>query len=435
MKRERERSREIFENAERLLVGGVNSPVRAFRSVGGQPLIIDHGKGQYLFDADGNRLLDYVCSWGALLLGHAHPVVASAIADQAQKGTSFGVTTELEIELAGLVVKAIPFIEKIRFVSSGTEATMSAVRLARGFTKRDLILKFEGCYHGHADSFLSQAGSGLATLGIAECPGVPEALAALTLNVPYNDLEAVQNAFRQHPDKIAAVIVEPIAANMGVVAPEEGFLRGLRDLTRKNGALLIVDEVITGFRLRYGSVQPLFDIEADLTTLGKIIGGGLPVAAYGGRAEIMNCVTPLGPVYQAGTLSGNPLAMRAGIETLKLISQPSIYDRIASLAGRLAEGLRQAAADSKVPVQINGQGSLSTVFFGDQPVRNYREAKRSDTKRYAKYFREMLDRGVFFAPSQFEAAFLSAAHTEEDIEHTIQAATESFQSIATESNS
>lgn len=435
MKRERERSREIFERAERFLVGGVNSPVRAFRSVGGEPLIIDHGKGQYLFDADGNRLLDYVCSWGALLCGHAHPVVASAIADQAQKGTSFGVTTELEVELAGLIVKAIPFIEKIRFVSSGTEATMSAVRLARGFTKRDLILKFEGCYHGHADSFLSQAGSGLATLGIAECPGVPEAFASLTLNVPYNDLEAVQNTFRQHPDTIAAVIVEPIAANMGVVLPEEGFLRGLRDLTRKNGALLIVDEVITGFRLRYGSVQPLFDIEADLTTLGKVIGGGLPVAAYGGRAEIMNCVAPLGPVYQAGTLSGNPLAMRAGIETLKLISQTNIYDRIAQLGSRLARGLKEAAADSKVSVQIGGQGSLSTVFFADQPVRNYRDARRSDTEHYGKYFREMLDRGVFFAPSQFEAAFVSAAHTGEDIDHTIQAARESFQSIAAEPNS
>lgn len=435
MQHERKRSREIFETAEKLLVGGVNSPVRAFRSVGGQPLIVDHGKGQYLFDADGNRLIDYVGSWGALLLGHAHPAVAAAIADQARKGTSFGATTELEVELARLIVQAVPFLQKIRFVSSGTEATMSAIRLARGFTKRDLILKFEGCYHGHADSFLSQAGSGLATLGIAECPGVPEALAALTLNVPYNDPAAVESAFREHPNKIAAVIVEPIAANMGVVPPEDGFLPGLRDLTRKNGALLIVDEVITGFRLGYGSVQPHFNIEADLTTLGKIIGGGLPVAAYGGRAEIMNSVAPLGPVYQAGTLSGNPLAMRAGIETLKLIAQPNFYDRIAILGKRLTEGLKKAATDSKVRVQINEQGSMSTVFFTAGSVCNYSDAKRSDTKRYAKYFREMLDRGVFLAPSQFEAGFVSAAHTEADLDHTIQAARESFQAIAADSNS
>src|SRR5271165_1566753 len=281
---ERRRSREIFEKAEKVLVGGVNSPVRAFRSVGGEPLIIERGSGQYLYDADGNALLYYVCSWGAILLGHAHPAVSAAIADQARRGTSFGVTTELEVELASLIIRAIPFLEKIRFVSSGTEATMSAVRLARGVTKRDFIVKFAGCYHGHADSFLSQAGSGLAKIGIAECPGVPQALAALTLNVPYNDLNAVEQLFHQHRDQIAAVIVEPIAANMGVVLPEPGFLQGLRDITRKNGALLIVDEVITGFRMHNGAVQQLLGIEADLTTLGKIIGGGLPVAAYGGRA-------------------------------------------------------------------------------------------------------------------------------------------------------
>src|ERR1700719_1508298 len=326
VKRERKRSREIFEAAEKVLVGGVNSPVRAFRSVGGEPLIIDHASAQFLYDADGNQLLDYVCSWGALILGHANPAVAAAIADQAQRGTSFGVTTELEVELATLVTQAIPFIEKIRFVSSGTEATMSAVRLARGVTKRDFIVKFEGCYHGHADSFLSQAGSGLATLGIAECPGVPEALAALTLNVPYNDLSAVERVFAQHPGKIAAIIVEPIAANMGVVPPETGFLRGLHEISKKNGALLIVDEVITGFRLHNGSVQELLGIEADLTTLGKIIGGGVPVAAYGGRAELMDHVAPLGPVYQAGTLAGNPLAMRAGIAALKQLTKPGVYD-------------------------------------------------------------------------------------------------------------
>src|SRR5882724_8341149 len=313
LERERKRSREIFERAERVLVGGVNSPVRAFRAVGGEPLIIERGSGANLYDADGNELLDYVCSWGAMILGHANPAISEAIAGQARRGTSFGVTTELELELAELIIQAIPIIEKIRFVSSGTEATMSAVRLARGVTKRDFILKFEGCYHGHADSFLSQAGSGLATLGIAECPGVPQALAALTLNVPYNDLGAVEKAFAQHRGKIAAVIVEPVAANMGVVPPATDFLKELREITRRNGALLIVDEVITGFRLHNGSVQDLLGIEADLTTLGKIIGGGVPVAAYGGRAELMDNVAPLGPVYQAGTLAGNPLAMRAGI--------------------------------------------------------------------------------------------------------------------------
>jgi glutamate-1-semialdehyde 2,1-aminomutase len=426
----RRRSREIFERAEKVLVGGVNSPVRAFRSVGGEPLIIERGSGQHLYDADGNVLLDYVCSWGAMLLGHAHPAVSVAIADQAQRGTSFGVTTELELELATLITTAIPFIEKIRFVSSGTEATMSAIRLARGVTKRDFILKFEGCYHGHADSFLSQAGSGLATLGIAECPGVPAVLAALTLNAPFNDLAAVEKLFAAHKDKIACVIVEPIAANMGVVLPKEGFLQGLREITRENGALLIVDEVITGFRLRNGSVQKLMGIEADLTTLGKIIGGGLPVAAYGGSAELMNHVAPLGPVYQGGTLAGNPLAMRAGIATLKELQKPGLYEGIEELAQKLVAGLRRGLADSGVPAQINSTGSLSTIFFSSEPVSNYAEAKRADTKRFARFFREMLDRGIFLAPSQFEAAFLSASHTAEDIERTIAAAGEAFQVIA-----
>src|SRR6202048_4570546 len=317
VKPERKRSREIFERAEKVLVGGVNSPVRAFRSVGGEPLVVERGSAQHLYDADGNELLDYVCSWGAMLLGHAFPTVSAAIADQAQRGTSFGVTTELEVELATLIQKAVPFLEKIRFVSSGTEATMSAVRLARGFTKRDYIVKFEGCYHGHADSFLSQAGSGLATLGIAECPGVPEALAALTLNVPYNNLNAVEQVFAEHKNKVAAIIVEPIAANMGVVTPADGFLRGLREISSKHGALLIIDEVITGFRLHNGSAQQILGVEGDLTTFGKIIGGGVPVAAYGGRADLMNHVAPLGPVFQAGTLAGDTLAMSAGIAPLK----------------------------------------------------------------------------------------------------------------------
>ncbi len=433
LKRGRKRSREIFERAEKVLVGGVNSPVRAFRSVGGEPLIIERGSGQHLYDADGNELLDYVCSWGAMILGHANPAISEAIAEQARRGTSFGVTTELELELATLVTRAIPIIEKIRFVSSGTEATMSAVRLARGATKRDFIIKFEGCYHGHADSFLSQAGSGLATLGIAECPGVPAALAALTLNVPYNDLPAVERVFLQHKDKIAAVIVEPIAANMGVVPPETGFLKGLQEISKKNGALLIVDEVITGFRLHNGSVQELFGIEADLTTLGKIIGGGVPVAAYGGRADLMDQVAPLGPVYQAGTLAGNPLAMSAGIAALKQLTKPGLYEEITQLARRLVIGLRTEVEDAGIPAQINAIGSLATVFFTPAPVRNYTDAKRSDTKRYARFFREMLDRGIFLAPSQFEAAFVSVAHTFQDIDRTLAAAHESLQVISADS--
>jgi glutamate-1-semialdehyde 2,1-aminomutase len=430
LKPERRRSREIFEKAERVLVGGVNSPVRAFRSVGGEPLIIERGSGQHLYDADGNVLLDYVCSWGAMLLGHAHPAVTAAIAEQAGRGTSFGVTTELELELASLIIKAIPFLEKVRFVSSGTEATMSAVRLARGVTKRDLIVKFEGCYHGHADSFLSQAGSGLATLGIAECPGVPQALASLTLNVPYNDLAAVEKVFSEHKGAIAAVIVEPVAANMGVVLPKEGFLKGLREITKQNGALLIIDEVITGFRLQYGSAQPLLGVQGDLTTMGKIIGGGVPVAAYAGSAELMNNVAPLGPVYQAGTLAGNPLAMSAGIATLKELAKPGIYSKIDAMAKKLVAGLRAALSDAGLSAQVNGIGSLSTVFFAAGPVNDYSDAKRSDTKMYAKYFREMLSRNIFLAPSQFEAAFVSAAHTDGDIERTIGAAREAFEAAA-----
>ena len=392
LKSERRRSREIFQRAEKVLVGGVNSPVRAFRSVGGEPLIIERASGQYLYDADGNELLDYVCSWGAIVLGHANAAIADAIADQARRGTSFGVTTELELELATVISQAIPFLEKIRFVSSGTEATMSAVRLARGVTKRNFIVKFEGCYHGHADSFLSQAGSGLATLGIAECPGVPQALAELTLNVPFNDLQAVDKVFAAHKGEIAAVIVEPIAANMGVVLPEAGFLKGLQEIAHRNGALLVVDEVITGFRLRNGSVQELLGIKGDLTTLGKIIGGGVPVAAYGGRAELMNQVAPLGPVYQAGTLAGNPLAMCAGIAALKQLTKPGPYEAMVQLAHRLVSGLRAELTAAGIPGQVNAMGSLATVFFTPRPVRNYADAKGSDTKRYAQFFREMLAR-------------------------------------------
>lgn len=430
---QRKRSREIFERGEKILVGGVNSPVRAFRSVGGEPLVIARGSGQFLYDADGNELLDYVCSWGAMLLGHAHPAVTEAVADQAQRGTSYGATTELEVELASMITSAIPSIEKIRFVCSGTEATMSAVRLARGVTKRDMILKFEGCYHGHADSFLSQAGSGLATLGIAECPGVPQAFAELTLNAPYNDLAAVERLFERQKGKIAALIVEPIAANMGVVPPEPGFLSGLQEVTRRNGALLVVDEVITGFRLRYGAAQQRLGVEADLTTLGKIIGGGLPVAAYGGRAELMNQVAPLGPVYQAGTLAGNPLAMRAGIATLTELRKPRVYESLAVKSEILARGLREALRETGIAGQVNAVESLTTLFFTDAPVKSYTDAKRADTKRYARFFREMLDRGILLAPSQFEAAFVSAAHSEEDISRTIAAVRESLNAIALES--
>ena len=426
----RVRCAEIFAKAEKVLVGGVNSPVRAFRSVGGDALIMERGSGAHVYDADGNELIDFVCSWGAMLLGHAHPAVTTAIAEQAKKGTSFGVTTELELQLATLIRDAIPFLEKIRFVSSGTEATMSALRLARGVTKRDLLLKFEGCYHGHADSFLSQAGSGLATLGIAECPGVPDVLAKLTLNAPYNDLASVDRIFAEHGKNIAAVIVEPIAANMGVVIPQEGFLKGLREITRKHGSLLIVDEVITGFRLHNGAAQQLLGIEADLTTMGKIIGGGLPAAAYGGRAEIMNHVAPLGPIYQAGTLAGNPLAMSAGIATLTELKKPGLYERVNALAAKLVAGLTEAVAAAKVPAQVNSHGSLATIFFTDKPVRNYQDAKASNTKRYTRYFREMLDRGIFLAPSQFEAAFVSAAHTETHIDRAIAAARESLHAIA-----
>lgn len=418
----RKQSRELFGRAERVLVGGVNSPVRAFRSVGCEPLVIERAEGAHLYDVDGNELIDFVSSWGAMIAGHAHPAVTAAIAEQARRGTSYGVTNELEIELAETIAEALPSVEKIRFVSSGTEATMSAARVARAFTRRDFIVKFEGCYHGHSDGFLSQAGSGLATLGIASSPGVPACFAELTLNAPYNDFAAVEKLFEQHPGKIAAVIVEPVAANMGVVAPAPGFLEGLRESTRAKGALLIFDEVITGFRVAYGGAQSLFGILPDLTTLGKIIGGGLPVGAYGGRREIMDQVAPLGPVYQAGTLSGNPLAMRAGIETLKLLHAPGVYESLGAKSERLAKGLRDALAESGIPGTLSAVKSLATLFFTGSPVRNYSDAKLSDTRRYASFFSAMLDRSVFLAPSQFEAMFVSMAHTDDDIARTISAA-------------
>jgi len=423
-------SRELFERAERILVGGVNSPVRAFRSVGGTPLVIDRARGSRLWDVDGREYIDYVCSWGALILGHAHPDVVAAVAEQAARGTSYGMLSPLEIKLGEQIARAIPSIERIRFVSSGTEATMSAIRAARGFTKRDLILKFEGGYHGHSDSFLVEAGSGLATLGIAASAGVPDALAKLTLNAPYNDLTAVETIFRAHAGKIAAVIVEPVAANMGVAAPADGFLAGLANIARRDGALLIFDEVITGFRLAPGSAQNLYGIRPDLTTLGKIIGGGLPVAAYGGRREVMEMVAPLGPVYQAGTLSGNPLAMRAGLATLPKLEARGFYDSLNRKAERLAEGLRKALGDARVPGQVNIAGSLLTLFFTTEPVRDYAGAKKSDTARFAAFFRAMLEHGIFLPPSQFEALFVSAAHTDVDIDATVAAAREAVAAIS-----
>ncbi len=424
------KSSDLFARAEKILIGGVNSPVRAFRAVGGTPLLIDRAAGSRLWDADGREYLDFVCSWGALILGHADPDVVAAIADQASRGTSYGMTSALEIEFGERISRAVPSIERVRFVSSGTEATMSAVRVARAFTKRDLILKFEGGYHGHADSFLVEAGSGLATLGISSSPGVPEALARLTLNAPYNDVAAVEKIFAQHSGKIAAVIVEPVAANMGVVPPAPDFLAALRRITQRDGALLIFDEVITGFRLAYGAAPIAREIHPDITVLGKIIGGGLPVAAYGGRREIMDMIAPLGPVYQAGTLSGNPLAMRAGLATLPKLESPGFYPALDAKAARLAAGLRAALDESGVPGQINRSGSLLTVFFSGSPIADYAGAKKSDTARFAAFFREMLAQGILLPPSQFEALFVSAAHTDADIDRAIAAARNSLHLIS-----
>ncbi len=422
---------DLFSRAQKILVGGVNSPVRAFRAVGGTPLIVERAQGSRVWDVDGREYIDYICSWGAQILGHADPEVVAAIADQAQRGTSYGMTSPLEVELAETIARAIPSIETIRFVSSGTEATMSAIRAARAFTKRDLILKFEGGYHGHADSFLVDAGSGLATLGIHSSPGVPEALAHLTLNAPFNDTSAAERIFQQHADRIAAVIVEPIAANMGVVPPQPGFLESLRTVTQRHGALLIFDEVITGFRLTYGSAQELLNVRPDLTILGKIIGGGLPVASYGGRRDVMEQIAPLGPVYQAGTLSGNPLAMRAGLATLAKLNTPgfTFYPALMKKSMRLVEGLRDALWDAKIPGTVNAAGSLLTLFFSGDPVRDYSGAKKSGTARFAKFFQVMLNEGILLPPSQFEALFVSAAHTDDEIDRTLAAARKALQSL------
>ncbi len=418
---------ELFAEAQSVIPGGVNSPARAFSAVGGQPLFIERGEGPYLYDADGNQYIDYVLSWGPLILGHAHPRVVERLKWAADRGTSYGAPTALETELAELVIQAMPAVEMVRFVNSGTEATMSAIRLARAATGRDKIVKFVGCYHGHADYLLVQAGSGVATLSLPDSPGVPAGTAEDTVTAPYNDLPAVKRAFEAYPGQIAGVIVEPVAGNMGVIPPQEGFLEGLRELTVDHGALLIFDEVMTGFRVAYGGAQTLYDIEPDLSTLGKVIGGGLPVGAYGGRQELMELVAPAGPMYQAGTLSGNPLAMTAGIETLKVLSGPGIFAEIDRKAARLAEGIGRAAADAGVPIFQTRVGTMFSNFFVAEPVSSYQTAKAADTRRFRRYFQGLLERGVYIAPSQFEAGFISLAHSDEDIDRTVHAAQEALQ--------
>jgi len=423
------RSGELFARAQELMPGGVSSPVRAFRAVGGEPPVISYGSGARVVDVDGNAYIDYVCAYGPLILGQAPPQVADVLAAAVSRGTAYGATSEPEIELAAVIVEAIPSVDMLRFVNSGTEATMSALRLARAYTNRSKVVKFEGGYHGHADGLLVQAGSGPATLSLPDSHGVPASFANETLVAPYNDADAVGALFERCPGEIAAVIVEPIAANMGVVAPAPGFLDRLRELTTQHGALLIFDEIITGFRLCYGGAQTLLGIHPDITCLGKIIGGGLPVGAYGGRREIMEMIAPLGPVYQAGTLSGNPLAMAAGIVTLRALQDTALYERLEIGALYLADGLRRAAEEAEVPVRINRAGSLLTMFFSGTDVTDFTTAKRSDTARYAAYFRGILDRGIFLAPSQFEAMFVSTAHTDADIAATIEAARESVLAI------
>ena len=418
-------SDKLFASATRILPGGVNSPVRAFRAVGGSPIFIARGRAARIEDADGHAYIDYVMSWGPLIHGHAPKGLLKALAAAASRGTSFGAPTELETRLAQRVAMLMPSIEKIRFVSSGTEATMSAVRVARAATGRDRIVKFAGCYHGHADQFLVQAGSGALTLGVPTSPGVASAAAADTLIAQYNDLASVEAIAAQHGGQVAAIIVEPIAGNMGLVPPAAGFLQGLRTLCDRDGIVLIFDEVISGFRAATGGAQQVFGVRADLTCLGKIIGGGLPVGAYGGRAHLMNLVSPSGGVYQAGTLSGNPLAMTAGLWALENLS-PSLYKHLAKLGGRLAAGLADAARSANVPLQVNAFGSLLTPFFTERPVRDYESALTADTARYARFFTGMLARGVYIPPSQFEAWFLSGAHTERDIAATLRAAREAF---------
>ncbi|HOQ27878.1 MAG TPA: glutamate-1-semialdehyde 2,1-aminomutase [Armatimonadota bacterium] len=430
MARSIQSSRELFRRAQEVIPGGVNSPVRAFRSVGGDPLFIDHGQGSSLVDVDGNRYIDYVGSWGPLILGHAHPRVVAAAQAAAARGTSYGAPTPGEVEFAEAICAAVPSVESVRLVNSGTEAVMSAIRLARAYTERERIVKFEGGYHGHFDALLAHGGSGIATLGIPDTPGVPACFAALTHTLPYNDPAAVDSLFAARGDEIAAVIVEPVAGNMGVIPPEPGFLEHLRKVTARHGALLIFDEVITGFRVAPGGAQERYGVTPDLTTLGKVIGGGFPLAAYGGKAEIMARMAPSGPVYQAGTLSGNPVAVAAGLETLRALQRPGFYEELEQKGEELQAGLEAAAARAGVPATVNRVGSMMTTFFTEGPVRDYAAARRSDTARYAAFFRAMLARGIYLAPSQFEAAFLSEAHTSGDISATVAAAVEALREVA-----
>ena len=424
------RSQEIFAAAQQLMPGGVSSPVRAFKSVGGHPIVFDRVKGAYAWDVDGNRYIDYVGSWGPAICGHAHPEVIAALHEALEKGTSFGAPCELENHLAQLVIDAVPSVEMVRFVNSGTEACMAVLRLMRAFTGREKVIKFEGCYHGHADMFLVKAGSGVATLGLPDSPGVPRSVTANTLTAPYNCLESVKQLFAEHPGEIAGVILEPVVGNAGFITPEPGFLEGLRELTKEHGALLVFDEVMTGFRISYGGAQARFGITPDLTTLGKVIGGGLPVGAYGGRADIMGMVAPAGPMYQAGTLSGNPLAMTAGIKTLELLKQPGTYERLEAITQRLSSGLQEAARQAGVPICGGSISGMFGFFLCPGPVRNFEEAKTTDSARFAKLHRAMLERGVYLAPSSFEAGFTSLAHSDADVEATISAFQEAFALVA-----
>ncbi len=426
------RSKELFEEAKKYIPGGVNSPVRAFKSVGGIPRFIAKAKGSHIWDVDGNEYIDYVCSWGPMILGHAHPSVVKAIQEQAEKGTSYGAPTELEVKLAKMIVELVPSVEKVRMVNSGTEATMSAIRLARGYTGRNKVIKFEGGYHGHVDALLVKAGSGLTTFGVPTSPGIPEDFAKHTITVPFNDIDALKKVIDEVGDDVAAVIMEPVMANAGLIIPEPGFLEKVRELTAEKGIVLIFDEVITGFRLSLGGAQEYFGVTPDLSCFGKIIGGGLPVGAFGGRKEIMDYLAPEGPVYQAGTLSGNPLAMIAGIKTLEELKKPGVYDELRKKTEKLSEGLKGAArkagiADKLCFKQIE---SISIVYFTSRDVRNYQDALTSNTEAYAKFFNRMLELGVYFAPSQFEVAFMSTAHTDEDIEKTVEAAEVAFKEAA-----
>jgi glutamate-1-semialdehyde 2,1-aminomutase len=423
------RSTELFSRAESVIPGGVNSPVRAFRAVGGSPLFIARGEGSHIWDADEREYVDYVGSWGPLIFGHRSPEVMRALHDALAIGTSFGAPTEREVELAETITSILPSVDKVRLVSSGTEATMSAIRLARGFTGRERIVKFDGCYHGHGDSLLVRAGSGVATFGLPDSPGIPRSLAELTSVLPYNDPSALKAEFDRRGNDIACVIVEPVAGNMGCVIPRAGYLQLLRDLTKRSGSVLIFDEVMTGFRVSLGGAQQLYGVTPDLTTLGKVIGGGLPIGAYGGRAEIMHHIAPAGPVYQAGTLSGNPLAVSAGLATLNRLRRENPFERLDALGARMERGLLDAASKSAIPVRVNRMGSMITLFFTERDVTDFESAKTSDLKQFNAFFHTMIDQGIYMPPSQFEVAFISAAHSESDIDRTVEAADVAFQRL------